>query len=282
MRHSLGIWTSAILVLVILGCTGQNTGSWSMTTAKDGVVTNTVMVEAPEARDLPQDSYAVTIKDGKLSWWVRIQNLEPLRKKYIGQFSVHTLNPRGVAFVKFEGTVDGGKTETFKQDNVVVDGLTKESDVLKINALLIPGAGCVTCTCATQCNGTKCKGTPANWPVIALAVQPIKLDLASNVKEIVIPAPDFEVAIIGVEINEKGGRKFFWNLTAKNNEPVAVNIQVTVFWSFDTGEKVLPKPIEFVLQGNETRLIAGAPVGTEKAFREVNGKVKLTKKTYVK
>ena len=271
----------ALLVSVVVGCVASNGKStWKMTTTdRDGKVIQVCEVEAPES-NIPRDQYDVVIKDGKVSWWVKANNPGSLRTKAMGELGVYTENPVGFFCVKFEKSVEGKTNEVIGQNNIVVEGVTKDTKIAvgekgtaKINPMLIIGVGCETPT-------TK---VPGNWPLVALNVDPIKLDTSDKTtKVILIPAPTFTVEMPEIDINESGGTKFYYKVIAKNNEAVAVSIKIRTTWTVDSGEKLLPSEIVFNLAGGEKRTIDGAPVRTKKPFHSVSGEAKLISKTYVK
>lgn len=274
MRNTLGICLAIVVMLVIIGCTGGPRTDWTMTTSQNGVVTGVTNVEAPEAVNLDPAKFDIQIKDGKISWRADVENNTALRTMVMGVMTSVTADPSGTLGLTFSGTVEAKSTATFTDSTAVTGGLPAGIKIIRTNVAIIPGAGCETPT----------THVPGNWPVQALKSEAQFTPVAQRtvIAPRVILAPEFTIDITGIEIDEKGGKKYFWVLTCENKEDVPVDLTVTVQWSFETGEKIVPSVLNFVLKGNERRVIDGAPVRTKKQFREVNGKAVLTGKKYVK
>lgn len=256
---------------VILGCASVADPSFHVVTKQDGKVVSDKLCEAMPVAEVDKTKYDVQLKDGKVSWSVKVSNPLALRSFMTGTITA-TTNPPGVIWITFSGTVEGNTTDgKFEQVNMPVAGLPVGATIQKVSVAVIPGAGCETPN----------THVPGNWPKAPLVADiSFVSESAKEVKE--IPAPVLDVAVKGIEVNEKGGRKFFWTLTATNNEDMAVDITVTTQWTLDSGEKIPAIPTVFVLQAKETRTIECPPVRTNKEFREVSGRSTLTSKKYIK
>jgi hypothetical protein len=159
MRYWILFIALAAYLIFAGGCGSAGGSGFTVTSYKDGQV---VGVQSIETIEVAPTDVSVTFKDGHVSWWVDAENPKDKQALFGGIINVIT-EPAGVLEIKFQATVGPNMGVHLGADNVVIP-IPQNTRAVKVHAILTPGYGCVTCTCAKNCGGYKCKGKPGNWP----------------------------------------------------------------------------------------------------------------------
>jgi hypothetical protein len=263
----------AVAVAVVAGCSGNSGGggatAFKVTSLKDGQVIGVSYQEPTDAKMSKEDVTAVA-EGGKLTWTAKVSNPGKLRCFARGILTIHT-DVNAVVDVEFSQTIDAGKTETIGEKGVVVKDMPKDWKVMTFNAALLPGAGCVTCTCAVPCGGYRCAGTPANWTPRPLVAE-YKVAFMTVAKA--LPELRCKISDLTSETTDNKGVNVKCNLTSNADTEVIYKVILSVktsdgrkdsqefAYSLEPGEKKEVKAF----------LAFAKPFKDCEAFADVNGK----------
>lgn len=123
-----------------------------------------------------------SITNGKLKWEVKLANKTNYRGYFVGDIDVCT--DKEIVSVHFSLTVNATSVVPVAGE-VAVAG---KEIVYKTPRISGP-ANTVTCTCAENCSGKKCKGVLANWPVRELLVDYKHTELKPKINVIEVTKP---------------------------------------------------------------------------------------------